>query len=102
MILLGHHINEYTDHRNLVYDNFTKEKVLCWRLLLEEYAPTIKYIKGYDNVTVDTLIMLPIINSYVKDSSITREYSAEICCVQKLDSNTFSLTYQTIDKYHRK
>ena len=54
MILIGHHINVYTDHRNLVDDNFTTEKVLRWRLLLgKEYAPTIKYIKGSDNDTMD-------------------------------------------------
>ena len=44
------------DHRNLNYDNFKTEKVLRWRLLLQEHTPNIKYIKGYDNDTVDILL----------------------------------------------
>ena len=95
MILLGNRINLYMDHRNLNYDNFKTEKVLRWRLLLEEYAPTIKYIKGCDNDTVGALIRIPLINSDVKVSSITREYSEESCCVQKLDSKTFPYFYRT-------
>ena len=74
MILLGHRINVYMEHRNLTDDNFKAEKVLRWRLLLEEYTLTIKYIKGSDNDTVGALIRLPLINSDAKDSSITGEY----------------------------
>ena len=34
-ILLGNRITLYTDHKNLSFDNFTTEKVLCWRPILE-------------------------------------------------------------------
>ena len=36
------------DRKNLVHDNFTMKIVLHWRLLLEKYGPTIKYIKRSD------------------------------------------------------
>ena len=34
-ILLGHSITVYTDHKNLTFENFTTERVLHWRLMLE-------------------------------------------------------------------
>jgi hypothetical protein len=35
-ILLGHRIQVYTDHKNLIYINFNTECVMRWRLILEE------------------------------------------------------------------
>ena len=64
-ILLGQHITVYKDNKNIIYDNLTTEQVLRWRLLLEEYAPNIKYIKGSNNYEGDALITLPLINSDV-------------------------------------
>ena len=44
-IILGHHIIVYTDHNNITFENFTTERVLRWRLTLEEYVTEVKYIK---------------------------------------------------------
>jgi hypothetical protein len=38
-ILLGQKIIIYTNHKNLIWKNFTSKRVLRWRLLLEEYGP---------------------------------------------------------------
>ena len=38
-ILLGHQIIVYTDHRNLTYKNFNTDRVMHWRLAIEEYSP---------------------------------------------------------------
>ena len=47
--------------------------MLRWCLLLEEYGPDIKYIKGTDNDAADDLIRLPLIKYGVKERVITRE-----------------------------
>ena len=45
-ILLGNQITVYTDHKNLTYKKFNTERVMRWRLILEEFGPELKYIKG--------------------------------------------------------
>ena len=38
-ILLGHQITVYTDHKNVTYKLFSTERVMRWRLILEEFGP---------------------------------------------------------------
>jgi RNase H-like domain found in reverse transcriptase/Reverse transcriptase (RNA-dependent DNA polymerase)/Integrase zinc binding domain len=59
-ILLGHHIRVYTDHKNLTYKNFNTERVMRWRLILEEFGPELLYIKGERNIVADALSRLGI------------------------------------------
>mgnify|MGYP003449512540 FL=1 len=54
-ILLGHQIEVFTDHKNLVYKHFNTERVMRWRLILEEFGPKLTYIKGEHNIVADTL-----------------------------------------------
>ena len=56
-MLWGQTITVYTDHKNLMQDalGFTSDQVYRWRLLLEEYGPTIEYIKGIHNTVVDAM-----------------------------------------------
>ena len=54
-ILLGHQIMVYTDHKNLTYKCFNIERVMRWRLIIEEFGPELKYIQGEKNVVADAL-----------------------------------------------
>jgi RNase H-like domain found in reverse transcriptase len=64
--LLGSVIHIYTDHKNLKFnvDN-TNSLVLCWRLLIEDFQPTLHYIPGPDNIEADGLSRLPTLSSLV-------------------------------------
>ena len=56
-ILFGHELIVYTYHKKLVYETLlmSSDRVMWWRLLLDEYRPTFKYIKGETNIVADAL-----------------------------------------------
>ena len=60
-ILLGQQIKVHTDHKNLVAKSLTSDRVMRWRLYIEEYSPDLQYIKGEDNHAADALSRLPML-----------------------------------------
>ena len=60
-ILLGQKLRVYTDHKNLTCNNFNTERVMRWQLILEEYGPELRYIKGEANVVADALSRLDML-----------------------------------------
>ena len=60
-ILLGQNLKIYTDHKNLTFTQFNTERVMRWRLVLEEYNPELIYIKGGDNIVADALSRLELL-----------------------------------------
>ena len=61
-IIYGYPIRVYSDHKNLVHDATVSDsqRVMRWRMILEEYAPEIIHIKGEQNIAADALSRLPI------------------------------------------
>ena len=57
-IILGHQITVYTDHKSLTYNFLNTECVMRWRLIIEEFGPELKYIKGENNILADALSRL--------------------------------------------
>lgn len=60
-MLLGSEVHIYTDHRNLTHKitQFSTQRVMRWRILIEEFAPTFHYLKGPHNVVADALSRIP-------------------------------------------
>ena len=72
-MLWGQNIMVYTDHKNLTRDalGLTSDRVYRWRLLLEEYAPQIIYIKGIHNTVAAAVSQL----DYDPQLNKTNEYT---------------------------
>ena len=96
-ILLGQKIIVHTDHKNLTYKNFNTERVMRWRLVLEEYGPELQYIKGEKNIVADALSRLNI-----EDDQVTQDiqYLAEAFGLDKkeIPDEFFPLQYKRIQK----
>ncbi|KAG7372182.1 reverse transcriptase RNA-dependent DNA polymerase [Nitzschia inconspicua] len=60
-ILLGGQLHVYTDHKNLTHEmtKFTTQRVLRWRLLLDEFGVTYHYKQGASNFIADALSRVP-------------------------------------------
>ena len=54
-ILFGQRIAIFTDHENLVQKSLTSDRVMRWRLYIEEYSPELIYLKGEDNHAADAI-----------------------------------------------
>ncbi len=72
-MLWGQDIKVYNYHKNQTRDalGLTSDRVYHWRLLLEEYAPEIIYIKGIHNTVVDAISRL----EYDPKLNKTNEYT---------------------------
>ena len=94
-ILLGQKIKVYTDHKNLTYKNFNTDRVMRWRLILEEYGLELNYIKGLDNVAADALSRLDIEIKPMKEYAF---YLAECFSDLKISTESYPLKYKLIQK----
>ena len=121
-ILFGHEITVYTDHKNLTCKNYNSDRVMRWRLLIEEYGPNLIHLPGHNNVVADALSRLDteeicasispvdvnpaeLLNelSYTVTDYTEGEYSDEILAdlfdVDELPEDAYPLTYKIIDQY---
>ena len=78
-ILLGQEIIIHTDHENLTFKHFNSDRVMRWRLFIEEYSPNLRYIKGSHNVVADALSRLPKNTESVLDNSLESYYTIMEC-----------------------
>ena len=92
-ILLGQQIRVYKDHKNLTQKKFNLDRVMRWRLYIEEYSPDLQYIKGENNVVADTLLsqlnMEPDPN--LVEALITKEMYSNWYCYAKEDDKISTL-----------
>ena len=102
-ILLGHKIIVYTDHKNLIYNDLQTDRVLRWRLLLEEFGVEIRYIKGITNTVADVLSRYPTTNDpTVAQPPPTTTQLSELFAGEALESTVFPLKLSVIASYQQR
>jgi hypothetical protein len=62
----------HTDHENLTY-KIHSDRVMRWRLFIEEYSPDLRYIKGENNIVADALSRLEIANETMEEAHFNEE-----------------------------
>ena len=74
-ILFWYEVIVHTDHLNLCHETLllSSDRIMRWRLLLEEYGVKLKHIEGKKNVVADMLSRYPIM-----DTSIEPNVDAEM------------------------
>ena len=98
-ILLAQQIVVYTNHKNLTYKNFNTEHVMRWWLLIEEFGPTIEYVKGPKNIVANALSRLNLVSSPSTVQDIADCYGLD---KDDLPSDAFPITYQLINHKQNK
>ena len=61
-ILQGGVVRVYTDHKNLTFNTLSIQRVLRWRIFMDEFDLTLDYIEGKNNVLADAFSRLPIMD----------------------------------------
>ena len=97
-ILLGHKVIVHTDHKNLTCKNFNTERVMRWRLVLEEFGPELNYIKGENNIVTDALSRLDMDT----DKEIFNLTEAAGYDSDDLLPGAFPIRYADIQKFQQK
>jgi hypothetical protein len=99
-ILLGQQLIVHTDHENLTYKHFNSDRVMRWRLYIEEYSPDLRYIKGSENIAADALSRLGILNTPMDEAHFTEALRSELYAFDKEDlpQTAFPLSYAFLGK----
>jgi hypothetical protein len=100
-MLWGQDIKVFTDNKNHTRHalGLTSDRVYQWRLLLEECAPTIIYIKGIHNTVADAILRLdydPKLNTTNNYTHETPEVEPEELSLQQWKS--FAHHWQSYNK----
>ena len=95
---MGQNITVFTGHRNLTHDNLefkSNDRVLCQRLLLEEFGVNLGYIPDQKNVVVDVLSKYP-----TDVGAMTKSEAEEIFMQRRIyeGETTLPLNLETIRK----
>jgi RNase H-like domain found in reverse transcriptase len=99
-IPLGQKLIVQTDHKNLLYQKMSTDRIKRWRLLIEEFGPTFLHIEGEKNIIADALSQLDADFSETLPTEPTNDSMACIFLVMKgIKETDFRLSPILISKY---
>ena len=96
--LLGSQITIYTDHKNLLANSSTNDRVFRWKQKIEEFAPTLHYVKGHTNIEADALSRLPSMNPKQAVEAMLNHPPVD---PNKSILNSYPLDLKLINKYQQ-
>ena len=65
IMLLGGNLKIYTDHKNLIFRTLSVERVLRWRLHMEQFYYILDYLKGDKNMLANYFSRLPCMDDKI-------------------------------------
>ena len=83
---------------------FNSDRVMQWRLYIEEYSPDLQYIKGENNVVADALSRLEMDEEpNPHEALITEEMCLDWYCYAKEEQtyDSHPLSYEHLEKAQR-
>jgi hypothetical protein len=73
----GIHIN--TDHQNLIHFNFRSQRILSWRMLVEDFKPGMFYKPGPLNVEANFIRRFPMLPPSSAKLAIMLHQELDLC-----------------------
>ena len=102
-ILLGQRLVVHTDHLNLLYDKLASNRLIRWRMMLEEFGPKIEHVAGTTNVVADALSRLEITHKDADDTATEDEKpQLTYVSVHEVESEAFPMNPHLIKKEQQK
>ena len=100
-ILMGQQLIIHTDHENLTFKHFNSDRVMRWRLFIEEYSPDIRYIPGPKNVVADAMSRLEIQDTPMSEAHFTEALRSEFYGLDEEDlpEDAYPLSYSLLGKH---
>ena len=100
-IIYGYPVKVFSDHKNLVHAATVSEsqRVMRWRMILEEYGPEIVHIKGEENTSADALSRLP---KKAEDVQPNKKVKHEMFAQEVGKDAAFPLEYASIAEETKK
>jgi hypothetical protein len=103
MIPLGRKMVAWTDQKNLIHDDLKSERVLRWRLLMEEHGPDIHHVKGPENIVADALSRLPAANDPEKPHIMPSREELADCFAEDVEENwSFPISVALIKSHQQR
>ena len=105
-ILMGQALVVHTDHLNLLYKKLASARLVRWRMLLEEYGPTVQHIQGEKNIVADALSRLDLSQKQhdeIQDTKITTQLSyVNQTDINEVLEEVFPMSPKEIKSHQRK